>query len=283
MPIFGPQNFGTAMGILDILMKHGGNKEGMHSRFGIGKFKAQLDATKGLYKPSLYAVTINVPNSNWAPLDMRDERQFTFLCNSAALPGAQILSSDHRRQGYGTFDRRPFGIQVTDIPLTFFVDNKGFILGFFQNWFNNIIYYGDPGDLSEQPHTKASLFEVNYSTNYTCTIEIATYDHIGQEIITYTLYEAFPIQMGDITVAWAETDSFSVLPVQFTFRTYKTNKQPVNNAVGERAEATDTAGAKHASGKVVTPRQQDTFGGNDPRNRHKQVPNQAIHRGTGSQ
>ena len=45
----------------------------------------------------------------------------SFLCNSAALPGVQILSNDYRRQGYGPFDRRAFGVQVTDIPLTFFV------------------------------------------------------------------------------------------------------------------------------------------------------------------
>ena len=31
--------------------------------------------------------------------------------------------------------------------------------------------------------------------------------------------------MGDITVAWSENDSFSVLPIQFTFRTYRTSRQ----------------------------------------------------------
>ena len=47
------------------------------------------------------------------------------MCNSASLPGVQMLTSDYRRQGYGTFDRRPFGVQVTDIPLTSVTDMPG--------------------------------------------------------------------------------------------------------------------------------------------------------------
>jgi len=51
----------------------------------------------------------------------------------------------------------------------------------------------------------------------------------------YTLEEAWPLQVGDVTVAWSETDTFSSLPVQFTFRNYKTLMKEQVEAVGKRA------------------------------------------------
>jgi len=65
-----------------------------------------------------------------------------------------------------------------------------------------------------------------------CTIKITCFDHSANEIIQYTLHEAFPIQVGDTTVAWSETDSFSILPVQFTFRTFMSNQIPVPSVDG---------------------------------------------------
>lgn len=245
--IFKHSNLGTATGILDILMKHGGNREGAKSKFSIARLSSQLNALDGLYRSNLYEVTISVAQSWWAPLNLQNNEQLTFLCNSATLPGVQILASDHRRQSFGPFDRRVFGVQITDIPLTFMLDNKGFILSFFQNWMNNIVYYSPEDEHSMQVHTKAQKFEVNYRDNYECKIQIRTFDHTAQEIITYTLFEAFPFQLGDVSVAWAETDAFSLLPVQFTFRNYTTNRQPAGQAISERASAepdTSKSGAK---------------------------------------
>jgi hypothetical protein len=148
------------------------------------------------------------------------------MCNSAALPGVQMLTSDYKRQGFGTFDRRPFGVQITDIPLTFFVDNQGNLMNFFHEWMDNIVHYHEGGAAAGEHAVKGGAssgyqkFEVGYRTDYITTIEIYCFNHVSDTIMKYTLYEAFPIQMGDITLAWAESNSFSILPVQFTFRTY---------------------------------------------------------------
>ena len=194
--------------------------------FSLNEFTSHVSSYGGLYKQSLYLVEIEPgPGNTWPSEKIGDTKKLSMFCNSASLPGAQVLSSDHRRLGYGPFDRRPFGIQVTDIPLTFFVDNDGYILSLFNNWFNNIINYDFRAGEHGYSKTNQQLFEVNYRTKYLSTIHIHTFDHLSNDILTYTLHEAFPIQMGDITVAWAENDSYSVVPVQFTFRTYNTNKQ----------------------------------------------------------
>ena len=214
--------------------------------FSLNEFSSHIASYSGLYKQSLYLVEIEPgPGATWVTEGkIGDTQKLSMFCNSASLPGAQILSSDHRRMGYGPFDRRPFGIQVTDIPLTFFVDNKGYILKLFNNWFNNIINYDfRAGEHGSSP-TKQQLFEVNYRANYLSTVLIHTFDHTANEIITYILHEAFPIQMGDVTVAWSENDSFSVIPVQFTFRTYNTDRQQHPTLTQSSFELTEAAMAK---------------------------------------
>lgn len=189
--------------------------------FNVETFKSRINGSGGLYKPNLYWVDITFAHE-------QTKEPIGYFANSANLPGVQILSSDHRRQGYGTFDRRAFGVQVTDIPITFFVDQGGEILRFFNNWFNRIVNYdqGPRGlEHTENPNTGGRLFEVGYRDDYEAKIQITALNPNGGKMTTYTLHEAFPIQMGDVTVAWAETDTFAVVPIQFTFRTYRTDTQ----------------------------------------------------------
>ena len=51
----------------------------------------------------------------------------------------------------GTFDRRPFGVQVTDIPLTFMLDNDGYVLKLCNDWTNSIVNYdfGNTGEFGK--------------------------------------------------------------------------------------------------------------------------------------
>ena len=131
--------------------------------FSLNEFLSHITSHDGLYKQSLYLVEI-LPHkdASWLTNKIGDSKKLSLFFNSASLPGAQVLSSDHRRQTYGTFDRRPFGIQVTDIPITFFVDNAGYILTFFNDWFNNIINYNVGMGEHATSATKQQLFEVNY-------------------------------------------------------------------------------------------------------------------------
>jgi len=218
--------FGTAVGVADILMNRGKGPAGNDSRFSLNKFKAKLNdpSINGLWQPNRYVVEIN-PRAGCSETVRNSVKDVKFLCNSAQLPGVQIITSDHRRQNMGTFDRRPFGVQITDIPLTFFIDQRGLILNLFRTWTNDIINY----KYSKGPTSKGGehglvdtrhLFEVAYRESYLCDIDIYCMDQKQENIIRYHLFEAFPMQVGDVNAAWSETDSFGLLPVQFTFRTY---------------------------------------------------------------
>jgi hypothetical protein len=223
----------------------GRGTKGTQADFGgtnLSGFISEVANKGGLYKPNLFLVMIDPPKG--LPFsDTEGKRQISYLCNSAALPGVQILSNDHRRQGYGPFDRRAFGVQVTDIPLTFFVDNSGHMLRFFHSWFDQIVHYhygssgkdgsgGGEHSVAQTSSGDAQLFELGYRENYITKIHIYCFDHSGSKILHYILHEAYPIQMGDLTVAWAESDSYSILPIQFTFRTYDVNQMDPHPDIG---------------------------------------------------
>ena len=224
--------FGTAVGVLDILLNRFGGSRGNNARFSLNKFRAKLNDSgiNGLWQPNRYVVEIH-PRAAAHPMVADKVRDMKFLCNSAALPGIQIITSDHRRQNMGTFDRRPFGVQATDIPLTFFIDQKGVVLSMFRAWTNHIINYSyTKGEHGRDRFADKGLFEVGYRDEYLCDIDIFCLDQKQENIIIYHLYEAFPMQVGDVTTAWAETDNIGLLPVQFTFRTYDITYQQISAA-----------------------------------------------------
>jgi hypothetical protein len=238
IPKFGPI-FGQAVGILDILLDR--SSKGNDSRFALNKFSARLGSNQidGLYQPSRFCVKI-YPGPNMSELVRNRTEDMTFLCSSAALPGVQIITSDHRRQNMGTFDRRPFGVQVTDIPLTFMIDQRGTMQTIFRQWTNDIVNYSYKNGEHGTDKNGKGLFEIGYKEEYSCEVEIFCLDVRQQTIIRYHLYEAFPMQVGDVTTAWAETDSFAVLPVQFTFRTFDIKVEAIGASDEIKEDATDT-------------------------------------------
>jgi len=173
----GLSNFGsTITGLAGLAsgMTSGRGSKGGDSFYNINKFQESIGPQGGLYKPSLFYVEI-IPSSPqwWAGPSPHLLEPFRFLCNSASLPGIQILASDHRRQNFGSMDRRPYNVQTTDIPLTFFIDNGGRVANFFNMWTRSIINYDSTdGELQETGKTGAMLFETNYRKSYICSVVI---------------------------------------------------------------------------------------------------------------
>jgi len=251
----GLKNFGSTItglaGLASGIAGSFGGTKGGDSAYNINKFQQAIDKNGGLYKPNLFFVEIFPKNpAEWwgggGGGFGSDLEPYRFLCNSASLPGIQILASDHRRQNFGSMDRRPYNVQTTDIPLTFFIDNAGTVPNFFNLWTNNIINYDSTnGELQESGAHGAHLFETAYRDRYLCQIVITCLSGAGDgptgnantgfRIMQYTLEEAWPLQVGDVTVAWSETDTFTTVPVSFTFRNYKTLMKQQASPVGSRA------------------------------------------------
>ena len=204
---------GLASGILQGL---GG--PGKQGKFGVTNLLATINQQNGLYKSHHFAVRITPP-AFMGGHSINSEK-ISLLCNSSSLPGKQILASDHRRQGYGTFDRRAWGASFTDIPLTFYLDGRGDIVKFFYKWQQQIVATDTTQGEFAETNGAAMPFEAAYQADYSTTMELIAYDVTDNTILTYRFVEAWPFQVGDVSVAWSENDQFSLLPVQMTYRSY---------------------------------------------------------------
>ena len=255
------QGISALAGIASGIAQNLGGAAPRQGKFSISKMTSTLNQFSGLYKSHHFAVSIDPPAFLRPPTtpavgqatgpeiiggggsaSRLTPEALTMLCNSASLPGKQILASDHRRQGYGTFDRRAWGASFTDIPLTFFMDGRGEVSKFFYKWQAEILATDTTGGPFGETNAGAMPYEAAYHQDYSTTMTLTTYDVLDNTILTYRFVEAWPFQVGDVTVAWAENDQFSLLPVQMTYRSYTLEQVP-GPRVNDNGRGFNLAGA----------------------------------------
>ena len=207
---------GSAVNLLSGLL--GESTNGGQAKFSVNNLNAAMQKGNGLVQPTLFLAELTSP-----PFMNGDSRPQNFLCNSANLPGKNIIVQEHKRYGYGPPDRRVTGATFPEITLTFFVSNDGEPLQYFNQWLENIFYTnGSKGGNAESPYG-VPAFNVRYRDQYTIDFEISVFDVAHEKIIKYKLFEAFPMQIGDVTVEWGANDSFATVAVVFTYRYYEMN------------------------------------------------------------
>ena len=208
----------------------------------IETIKSKINKSNGLMRPNLFLTTVTNPRCM-----ITDQRSTDLLCSSATLPGKMITVQPHRRFGYGTEDRRVTGAIMPDLSLTFFVGGDGEPLAFFNEWLENI-FFTNVSKGSDGKHRGMPVFNVGFRDNYITTIETVLYDPTGKQFLKYTMYEAFPMQIGDVTVGWSENDSFSSVAINFHYRYYVLDKIP------EPVVNTNTSGSstRILNGKAFT-------------------------------
>lgn len=180
---------------------------------------ATINAVGGLTKASKFLVRITPPSS----LRNNINEDFTFLCDSAQLPGISWQTDDIKMAGYGNVEKRPYATMFQDVPLTFFNDSDGKVLKFFHLWMQSIYNFND----KTNPNASARGLAPNSfqypksntdgSGGYYGTVEIMHYDDNSDTIITYELDEAYPIAIGDVQVDWNQENNLLKIPVTFTY------------------------------------------------------------------
>lgn len=175
---------------------------------------------QGLMRNNRFLVQMSKPNLFYA----NDSALFVdavlpFVCEAANLPGISIATSEVRRHGIGPIEKRPYSTNLIDINFTFLVDNEGIVLKFFKEWINGIVRYDTlvtNGDDRPVPQP----YEVEYRSEYVSDIEILMYNEAMQQVYKVTLYNAFPIYVGDVPLNWGSTDDYIKLPVSFSYTTW---------------------------------------------------------------
>ena len=218
---------GAGLNAFDSLTGRG--RDGGTQKFSVQNLKSKISSSNGVMRPNLFLAQVTNPNCLAG-----NQAASNFLCSSATLPGKMITVQQHRRLGYGTEDRRITGAIMPDVTLTFYVGNDGQPLTYFNEWLENLFYTnGSKGTSGISPRGGMPLFTVGYRESYVTPIDIIMYDDTQTAYLKYTLYEAFPMQIGDVALAWSDNDSFSSVAVNFTYRYYTLDTIPaptVNSA-----------------------------------------------------
>lgn len=200
----------------------GRGRDGQQNKFNIQRLKSQIHSNNGLMRPNLFLVRITNPPC----VEINTEVGSQLLCSSATLPGKMLTVQPHRRLGYGPEDRRVTNAVMPDVTLTFFIGNNGQPLTYFNEWFEYMFYTNVTKGPMARSAKDQPVFTVGFRNKYCVPIEIITYDQMQNNILKYTLHEAFPMQIGDVSLAWAENDSFASLAVNFTYRYYTLDTLP---------------------------------------------------------
>jgi hypothetical protein len=189
--------------------------------FNIDEFKSRVTDAGGVIKNNKFRLVITPPyiltaqtqKSEALKTILDGNRYIEFFCYAASIPGVALNTHEVRRYGYGPAEKRPYNASFRDITLSLYFDNRRRNYDFLQLWIESI-FNTDPRAGID------NIFITDYKENYASTLELYVYDDGGVLTAKYVMTEAFPIQIGDMPVSWADTNNLLKIPVTFTFYTF---------------------------------------------------------------
>ena len=170
---------------------------------------AYSSAYGGLVKSARYAIRIQPVGSLLLGLGYADFiKQFTYLSDSAEMPGRAFMSIDGRY--YGPNFKVPIQSQYEDTTITFLCRTESFERQFFDDWMEII--------------NPSNLWDFNYRDSYRSNIEIFQLaeapenegDTAPKAVYKWSLWDAFPVILNPQPVTWAD-DNVQRLSVSFTY------------------------------------------------------------------
>jgi hypothetical protein len=189
--------------------------------FNINDIISNVNAKNGLHRSAHFNVYITPPP---AIASHKYGRDSTFFCEEAVLPGMHIDTTQVRPLGYGVQEHRPNDYNTQHITLKFLLDNQGDVYDFFYKWMGNIMNFGI--DIHKATPSSLNYYESAYPKEYESVINIIAYDTKINIVHYVDLNQAFPINIGDVSVAWEMNDQISRVPVTFAYKTWSNKKLP---------------------------------------------------------
>lgn len=170
---------------------------------------------EGLARNSKFAVELTLPEGLLNNFNISSKlRTILLFCDSAALPGINIATNANRT--FGEVRETPYDRIFDTISLSFYVDNSMVVKSLFEEWSN----------LIQNKQSRTFSYYKDYITN----IVITTYDLKARPRYKVKLQEAYPKQIGSISLDYSNRDIMRI-NVGFMFKYYETIEViPVNYA-----------------------------------------------------
>lgn len=162
---------------------------------------------------------------------VRDKRNTLLLrCENVVLPTPALLEEENiRRYGYGPVEKVPYGVQFSDLSITWLVDKNSEIIDFMHQWLNTIVMHDSPNRFLQRggASTRTGLdgyapFEVGYKDAYTNPIvRVYVYNREQQTVTEYEMYDVFPMNIQSMNLSWADENQLQKLTVTFAYTNMK--------------------------------------------------------------
>ena len=186
--------------------------------FNVEDFKSELRNRNGVMRNNRFLITFPTPRvllGNGPGLSIN--RSIEFWCESVNMPGYQLMQHDTRRWTYGPSEKRPFAPNFQSLQCSFIADGEGNIWKFFNNWLQSILPHDTENGFNAQSAFGGYPYELSYKENYVTQLNIAVFDERGEQQINIICKEAFPSQVIDTNLNWADTNGTAKVGVVFEY------------------------------------------------------------------
>lgn len=193
--------------------------------FNIQEFSDNL-MSEGVLYPSKFLVsigtptillgkTINTPNDTNNTSNLPN--LISFRACEAKIPGIALATNDVLRYGIGVSEKMPYNAAMTDNSITFISDGKGKLYNYFYSWMRGIFDFSGTENDGSNGNLNPS-YKTEYKSNYQTDITVSLYDPYGKVTNSVKMYQAFPITLNDIPLAWEDKTKLLKITVGFTFK-----------------------------------------------------------------
>lgn len=145
-------------------------------------------------------------------------------CENVVLPTPSLLEEENiRRYGYGPVEKVPYGVQFSDVTMTWLVDKKSEIIEFFHQWMNTIVNHDSQNTLMIGGPKRSGLqeydaFEVGYKDAYANPIvRVYVYNRQNNTVTNYEMYDVFPMNIQAMNLSWADENEVQKLTITFAY------------------------------------------------------------------
>lgn len=145
----------------------------------------------------------NVMNTDEADLRYGSSFKIELACASVQMPGISLGTTDVRMSG-GPMEKRPNDVIYEPITASFYIGQDHAERRFFADWIQLI------------NNGRSNVF--SYYNEYVTDIQIIQLDKNNVPRSGIVLREAYPVSVGAIYMAYAQIDSFMVVPVSLTYK-----------------------------------------------------------------
>ena len=185
--------------------------------FNIADFNSKLHE-HGVSKSNLFFARIQMPRALQNELNgISIIRDLEFYCKSVQLPELDVTTADIQQQGFGAITRRPQSMTFPVLPTTFMVDSNFGVMKLFHRWTQAIVNYDRSGG-NYGSVNNAMPFEMGYKDEYQTTMQVAVFSQNSRQVeYVYEFAGLYPVNVGNVAVAWENAAEVLTLPIGFTY------------------------------------------------------------------